>query len=124
MDEKKAEYASIDQYIALYPPAVQASLRGLRTTIKAAAPEATERISYRMPTFFLGENLVHFAAYGKHIGFYPTPSGITAFMEELKGYKCSKGAVQFPLDKPLPLDLIHRIVIFRVDEVRGKKKQG
>ncbi len=84
--------------------------------IQEAAPEATETINYQMPTFVLHGNLVHFAAQKKHIGFYPTPSGIEAFQAELAGYKSSKGAVQFPLDQPLPLELIGRIVTFRVAE--------
>ncbi len=88
----------------------------LRAAIKAAAPEAKEKISYQMPTFFLKGNLVHFAAYKKHIGFYPTPSGIQAFQKELSIYKGAKGSVQFPLDKPLPLELIGRIVRYRVAE--------
>jgi uncharacterized protein YdhG (YjbR/CyaY superfamily) len=88
--------------------------------IHAAAPEATEKISYQMPTFFLHGNLVHFAAFKHHIGFYPVPSGIEAFAAELAPYKRSKGAVQFPLDQPLPHDLITRIVDFRVAENRQK----
>jgi uncharacterized protein YdhG (YjbR/CyaY superfamily) len=88
----------------------------LRTTIKSAAPGAEEKISYQMPTFALKGNLVHFAAHKKHIGFYPTPSGIQAFKEELSIYETSKGAIRFPIDKPLPLDLISKIVKFRVNE--------
>ncbi len=91
-------------------------MNALRAAIKSAAPQATEKMSYQMPTFHLNGNLVHFAAYKKHIGFYPAPSGITAYQEELKIYKTSKGAVQFPIDKPLPLDLIKKIVKFRVAE--------
>jgi len=98
-------------------------LNALRTSIRSAAPDATEKMSYQMPTFYLNGNLVHFAAYRKHIGFYPTPSAIFAFRDELKPYKTSKGAVQFPIDKPLPLDLISRIVSFRVEEnVRSAKE--
>jgi uncharacterized protein YdhG (YjbR/CyaY superfamily) len=107
---------TIDEYIAIFPEEVQAKLRQLRTVIHTAAPDATEKISYQMPTFYLNGNLVHFAALKNHIGFYPTPSGIENFKEELKSYKSSKGAVQFPLDQPLPLDLIARIVQFRVTE--------
>jgi len=91
----------------------------LRAAIRAAAPDAEEKISYQMPTFALHGNLVHFAAHPHHIGFYPAPSGIAAFAEELAPYKSSKGAVQFPLDQPLPLDLIRRIVEFRVEENRA-----
>ena len=100
----------------------------MRATIKAAAPDADEKISYQMPTFAQRGNLVHFAAYKNHIGFYPTGSGIEAFHDELKGYKFSKGAVQFPLNQPIPFDLIRRIVEFRVSEnlkrAEGKKKSS
>ena len=116
MDGKKTGFASIDEYIASFPEDIQAILQELRATIKAAAPDAQEKISYQMPTFTLKGNLVHFAAHKDHIGFYPTPSGIEAFQQELAAYKYSKGAVQFPLGEPLPLDLIRRIVAFRVDE--------
>lgn len=105
-----------DEYIAQFPPDVREILQNLRAVIKEAAPEATEKISYQMPTFYLNGNLVHFAAYARHIGFYPAPSGIEAFKEELSPYKGAKGSVQFPLDKPLPMDLISRIVRFRVSE--------
>lgn len=116
MQEKKAAYETIDQYIKQFPPAVQEKLEKLRRVIKDAAPDSTERISYQMPTFYLQGNLVHFAAFKQHIGFYPAPSGIERFKEELAGYKSSKGAVQFPIDEPLPYELISRIVIFRADE--------
>jgi uncharacterized protein YdhG (YjbR/CyaY superfamily) len=91
-------------------------LESIRTVIKEAAPDAAETISYQMPTFTLQGNLVHFAAFKKHIGFYPTPIGIEAFKDELSVYEGGKGSVQFPLDKPMPLDLIRRIVEFRVRE--------
>ncbi len=107
---------TIDAYIANCPPDVQATLTELRATIRAAAPDAEEKISYRMPTFALHGNLVHFAAFKNHIGFYPAPSGTAQFQKELSTYKTSKGAVQFPLDQPLPLKLIARIVKFRVKE--------
>ncbi len=116
MEPKQAGFASIDDYIATFPANTQALLQTLRATVKAAAPAAAEKISYQMPTFALKGNLVHFAAYPHHIGFYPTPSGIETFAEELAIYKSAKGSVQFPLDKPLPLDLISRIVAFRVAE--------
>jgi uncharacterized protein YdhG (YjbR/CyaY superfamily) len=115
-------YHSIDEYIALFPEEIQKRLLDIRATIKASAPEAEEKISYQMPTFFLKGNLVHFAAHKNHIGFYPTPSGIQAFARELSIYESSKGAVQFPLDKPLPLDLVSKIVKFRVDENLNKAK--
>jgi uncharacterized protein YdhG (YjbR/CyaY superfamily) len=95
-------------------------LEELRALIKATAPGATEKISYAIPTFHLNGNLVHFAGYEKHIGFYPGASGIQAFKEDLKPYKSAKGSVQFPLDQPLPTDLIRRIVEFRVEENAGK----
>jgi uncharacterized protein YdhG (YjbR/CyaY superfamily) len=116
MQEKKAAYETIDDYIRQFPPSIQEKLEKLRSVIKDAAPDSTERISYQMPTFYLHGNLVHFAAYKQHIGFYPAPSGIERFKEELAGYKSSKGAVQFPIDEPLPYELISRIVTFRVGE--------
>lgn len=112
----KPGFASIDAYIASFPKEIRAILETMRATIRAAAPDATEKISYQMPTFYLRGNLVHFAALKKHIGFYPTPSGITAFPEETSAYMSTKGALQFPIDQPLPLDLISRIVRFRVEE--------
>jgi uncharacterized protein YdhG (YjbR/CyaY superfamily) len=116
MDSRMKKITTIDEYIAVFPEDIQGELQKLRTVIHTAAPDATEKISYQMPTFYLNGNLVHFAALKNHIGFYPTPSGIENFKEELKSYKSSKGAVQFPLDQPLPLDLIARIVQFRVTE--------
>lgn len=120
------EFQSIDDYIATFPEDIQTILKSLRATIKAAAPDATEKFSYQLPTFFLNGNLVHFAAFKNHIGFYPTPSGIEAFKDELSVYKGAKGSVQFPIDQPLPLELVSRIVKFRVAEnvVKGKKKGG
>jgi uncharacterized protein YdhG (YjbR/CyaY superfamily) len=111
---------TIDEYIAGFPPEIRALLQEIRMTIREAAPDAEEAISYQMPTFRLHGNLVHFAAFKNHIGFYPAPTGIDEFREELAAYKGSKGAVQFPLDKPLPLDLIRRIVQFRVQENLAK----
>lgn len=107
---------TIDEYIAGFPPDVQEILQKIRMTIREAAPQAKEKISYQMPTFTLKGNLVHFAAFSKHIGFYPVPTGIEAFKEELSVYKGGKGSVQFPLDQPIPYDLIRRIVLFRVQE--------
>lgn len=107
----------VDVYIKSFPVEVQERLTAIRNIILELAPNAAERICMRMPTYDLnGKWLVHFAGYEKHIGFYPQPEGITAFKEKLTGYKTSKGAVQFPLNKPLPLDLIREIVRFRVDE--------
>ena len=116
MESKTGSHASIDEYIALFPKDIQKKLEELRATIKAAAPDAKEKIRYQMPTFDLYGNLVHFAAHKNHIGFYPTPSGIDAFKNELSVYEGAKGSVQFPLDKPLPLKLIRKIVKFRVAE--------
>lgn len=105
---------SIPEYIAGFPEDVQQLLEQVRNAIKKAAPAATEKISYAMPTYYLEGNLVHFAAYKHHIGFYPAPSGLEAFEKDIAKYKHSKGAVQFPIDKPLPLALISRIVKYRV----------
>ena len=112
---------SIDEYIAEFPPQTQKVLEELRALIRASAPGATETISYAIPTFDLnGRHLVHFAGFKNHIGFYPVPSGLEAFKEDLKPYKQGKGSVQFPLGQPLPTDLIRRIVEFRVAENAGK----
>ena len=116
MRSNKIKFSSIDEYIAAFPEEIQKLLKELRATIKFAASGAEEKISYQMPTFALKGNLVHFAAHKKHIGFYPTPSGIQAFEQELSIYETSKGAIKFPIDKPLPLDLISKIVKFRVNE--------
>ncbi len=114
---------SIDEYIAAFPPETQQVLSALRALIRASAPAATETISYAIPTFDLnGRHLVHFAGYGRHVGFYPGSSGIKAFTEELKPYKSAKGSVQFPLGQPLPVDLIRRIVEFRIAENTGKPR--
>jgi len=112
---------SIDEYIAGFPPETQKVLEEMRALIRASAPGATETISYAIPTFDLnGKHLVHFAGYKTHIGFYPVPSGLEAFKEDLMPYKQGKGSVQFPLGQPLPTDLIRRIVEFRVAENTGK----
>jgi uncharacterized protein YdhG (YjbR/CyaY superfamily) len=116
---------TIDEYIAAFPPDVRRRLTTLRATIRKHAPQAEERISYRIPTFFLNGNLVHFAAFERHIGFYPSPSGIAAFQHELSRYASAKGSVQFPHDEPLPLELIAAIVKFRVAEsARVQAKRG
>lgn len=111
---------TIDEYIAEFPSETRKVLEELRALVKSLAPEATEKISYAIPTFHLNGNLVHFAGYEKHVGFYPGASGIEAFKEELKPYKSAKGSVQFPLGQPLPADLIRRMVEFRVAENTGK----
>jgi len=107
---------TIDEYIAGFPNDIQEVLQKIRMTIRKAAPEAEETIKYRMPTFTLKGNLIHFAAFKNHIGFYPVPTGIEKFKKELSVYKTAKGSVQFPLDKPIPFDLISKIVKFRVKE--------
>jgi uncharacterized protein YdhG (YjbR/CyaY superfamily) len=111
---------SIDEYILQFPQEVQEILKTLRKVIKESAPNAEEKISYRMPTFVLNGNLVYFAAFKNHIGFYPTSIGINTFKQELSGYKTSKGAVQFPFGKPIPYELISQIVKFRVAENKSK----
>jgi uncharacterized protein YdhG (YjbR/CyaY superfamily) len=107
---------SIDEYIATFPEEIQKILEELRATIRASAPDAEEKISYQMPTFALKGNLVHFAAWKNHIGFYPTSSGTQAFKNELSIYEGAKGSIKFPIEKPLPLELISKIVKFRVAE--------
>ena len=116
----KTSSTTIDEYISGFPSDVQVVLQTLRQTIHQTAPDALEKISYGMPTFTLKGNLVHFGAFKTHIGFYPTPSGIEKFKDELAVYKGAKGSVQFPLDEPLPLDLVRRIVEFRVEENLAK----
>jgi uncharacterized protein YdhG (YjbR/CyaY superfamily) len=119
----KKEYKDIDEYIRTFPPDIQAVLGKIRQTIKAAAPGAVETISYQMPAFKLnGKMLVFFAAFKNHIGFYPLPSGITSFEKDLSNYAWSKGTVRFPLDKPIPYDLVEKIVKSRAKENLGKKK--
>jgi uncharacterized protein YdhG (YjbR/CyaY superfamily) len=120
MERGGGKFRTIDEYIETFPREIQPTLRKIRETIRKAAPEAVEAISYQMPTFKLkGKNLVHFAAFEHHIGFYPTPSGIEAFEAELSKYKSGKGSVQFPIDKPVPYDLVRRIVLARVKEESG-----
>jgi uncharacterized protein YdhG (YjbR/CyaY superfamily) len=117
---KTATPRNIDEYIAGFPPQVQAYLQKIRAIVKQAAPDAEETMKYRIPTFVLGENLVHFAAFDNHLGFYPTPSAIEAFSSDLEGYESAKGSVQFPLKRPIPFALIRRMVQFRVRETREK----
>ena len=119
----RAHYESIDEYIGSFPETVQASLQKLRETILKAAPNATEKISYQIPTFALQRNLVHFAAYKHHIGFYPGAAAIVEFKKELLRYKGAKGSVQFPIDAPLPLPLISRIVKYRVKAELARQKK-
>lgn len=116
MKTNKTIPKDIDEYIASFPKDIQEILEKLRTTIRKAAPDAEEIINYQIPTFTLKGNLVHFATFKKHIGFYPTPTGIEAFKKELSAYEGAKGSVKFPLDKPIPFDLISKIVTFRVKE--------
>ena len=120
----KTDIASIDEYIDGFPPEIRKLLEQIHSTVRKSAPQATEKISYGMPTFYYNGNLVHFAAFKNHIGFFPTPSAIVAFAKELKPYKTSKGTVQFPLDEPLPLRLIARMVKFRLKENSQKKKKS
>ena len=130
MENDQTTPQNIDEYIARFPADVQEKLTKLRATIRAAAPDAGEKISYQMPTFTLAGNLVHFAAYKNHIGFYPAPSGIEKFQKELAVYKGAKGSVQFSLDQPIPYDLVREIVAFRVQEnlekaeTKRKKKKA
>jgi uncharacterized protein YdhG (YjbR/CyaY superfamily) len=118
MDETTPQ--TIDEYISGFPPDVQAILQNVRSTIRENAPEAQETINYRIPTFTLNGNLVHFAAFKNHIGFYPTPSGMERFKAELSDYEGAKGSARLPLDKPIPYDLIGEIVRFRVAENKAK----
>ena len=123
MKPAASQPASIDEYIATFPPEVARRLAAMRATIREHAPDAEERIAYRMPTFWQDGNLVHFAAFANHIGFYPTPSGIAAFAKELARYAHAKGSVQFPHDEPLPLALVAKIVEARVREKAGARKK-
>ena len=116
----ESDIKTIDDYIKTFPGNIQIMLKELRGIIKSEAPEAVEKISYQMPTYYYNGNLVHFAGYKNHIGFYPAPSGIAAFESEFSGYKYSKGAIQFPLERPLPDGLIRKIVKFRLKENRKK----
>ena len=116
MENQQTRFGAIDEYIAAFPEDVQTLLQIVRGAIHAAAPDAVERISYGMPAFAQEGALVYFAALKNHIGLYPTPSGIAAFQQEIAAYESSKGAVKFPKDQPMPLDLITKIVQFRVTE--------
>ncbi|MDD2427408.1 MAG: DUF1801 domain-containing protein [Eubacteriales bacterium] len=122
MDKIDDSPQNISEYIALYPDEIQEILQKIRDTIQQAAPEAREKISYGLPTFYLQGNLVHFGAFKNHIGFYPTPSAMVPFEEELAPYKKAKGSIHFPLDQPIPYALIDKIVRFRVKENMQKAK--
>lgn len=122
MDEKSAGSRAVDEYIRDFPEPVRERLRELRALIRRVAPTATEKISYRIPTFYLNGNLVHFAAFAHHVGFYPTANGVDRFKSELSDYVTSKGAVRFPHSMPLPTALIERIVRFRVAEATAKER--
>jgi uncharacterized protein YdhG (YjbR/CyaY superfamily) len=124
MTPSRIKFSDIDSYISAFPEETQKILEKLRATIRKAAPEAKETINYGMPTFTLKGNLVHFAAFKNHIGFYPTPSGIESFKKELSAYEGAKGSVKFPIDKPLPFELISKIVEFRVKESLNKSKKS
>jgi uncharacterized protein YdhG (YjbR/CyaY superfamily) len=123
MKSNSGGFNSIDEYIATFPDDIQKLLQQMRDTIKVAAPDAVEKISYQMPTFDLKGNLVHFAAFKSHIGFYPTPSGTEAFKDELAKYQAGKGSIQFPLGEPLPLELVSKIVKLRVAENLKKAEE-
>lgn len=126
MTTNDLKITDIDTYISTFPTNIQETLEHLRQTLRDAAPEASETINYGIPTFTLYGNLVHFAAYKNHIGFYPAPSGIVNFKEQLLGYETAKGSIRFPIDQPLPFDLITQIVRFRVGEnlEKAKLKKG
>ncbi len=116
MDNKDLNYKTVDEYINIFPKNVQDKLLQMRRAIKEAAPEAEEKISYRMPAYFKNGPLVYFAAFKSHIGFYPTASGTEAFKEEFMPYKSGKGSVQFPMGEPLPIELVKRVVKFKIED--------
>lgn len=119
----KTTYKTVDEYIEAFPGGVRDKLKAMRAAVKQAAPDAEEKISYRMPTYMQHGPLVYFAAFKGHIGFYPTASGIEAFKDEFSAYKSGKGSVQFPLDQPLPFELITRVVEFKLEDNAGKAKK-
>jgi uncharacterized protein YdhG (YjbR/CyaY superfamily) len=121
MDNRK-QFKTVDEYIESFPKDIQDILRKIRTAIKAAIPDSEEKISYQMPTFYKNGNLVHYAVFKNHIGFYPTPSAIQSFKKEISKYKWAKGSVQFPIEKPMPLKLISRIAKYRAKENEIKSK--
>lgn len=119
----KTDFKTIDEYIDSFPPPVRIVLEEMRNAIREVAPEASEKISYQIPTFHQNGNLVHFAAYEKHFGFYPGADGVAAFKDDLKKYETGKGSIQFPLDEPVPVELIKRIVQYRVEQNQKKRKK-
>lgn len=121
----KSGSASVDEYLSKFPQEMRQKLQEIRAAIKTAAPEAEERISYQMPAYFWKGILVYFGGFKDHVSFFPTNSGVEAFQKELKKYKLSNGTIQLPLDQPIPVDLIQRIVKFRIEEnkMKGKKKE-
>jgi uncharacterized protein YdhG (YjbR/CyaY superfamily) len=122
MEKGDATFTTVDEYIATFPEATQKLLQQVRKSIHSAAPAAVEKISYQMPAFFLNRNIVYFAAYKKHIGFYPGASSVATFKTEIVHYKTAKGSIQFPLDQAMPLDLIRRIVKFRLEDTDKKPR--
>jgi len=122
MKAASTKFKTVDEYISAFPPSTQKILKDVRKIIHEAVPQAEDVISYNMPATKLKSILVYYAAYEKHIGFYPTASPIEVFKDQLSDYKFSKGAIQFPIDKPMPFDLITRIVKFRMKEVQEKEK--
>lgn len=122
MTTLKKQFKTIDEYIAIFPADVQDILEKLRSVIRESAPNAEETISYQIPTFKLKGNLVHFAAFKNHIGFYPTPSAIEAFRKELSPYEVAKGSVKFPINEPIPFGLVKKIVEYRVQEIKDTEK--
>ena len=122
-DSEKKKFSTPDEYIEMFPKHIQKKLKEIRKEIRKTVPDAEEKISYQMPCFALNGILVWYAGYEKHIGFYPSSSGIAKFQKEISKYKNSKGAVQFPLDEPLPMELIKKIVLFRVKENSAKKEK-
>lgn len=116
-------YTTVDEYISQFPEKIQDLMQQMRSTIREAAPQAIEKISWGMATYDLHGNLVHFSAQKKHIGFHPAPSGIDAYRQELEGFSCSKGTIRLPYDKPLPLELVRKIVLFRVSEQEERHRE-
>jgi uncharacterized protein YdhG (YjbR/CyaY superfamily) len=123
MEEKVQAIQSVDDYIAQFPPEIQKRLAEIGALIREEAPEAREKISWQMPTYVLNGNLVHFAAHKSHLGFYPGAEGIEVFSEKIAGFKSSKGAVQFPYNKPLPAELVREIVWFRIEANKRDAEQ-
>ena len=123
MKTDESNSKDVDDFIAKYPTDVQKILRKIRAIIRELAPDAHEKLGYGIPTFTLNGNLVHYSALTNHIGFYPTPSGIEKFRKQLSKYEGAKGSVQFPLDQPIPYDLIRKITEFRVKEQRAKSRK-